>query len=139
MTYNPNSDPVMRAGLQAMGAAIRNEVGPGVGFALFVDWRDAHGTSYLANVVRPQVVAALGEWLDKTERREPTLATERGTGPTPLGAKCAELAKSMSEEDIGVVLFLFGEAEGPETAWCSTIPGGRALVEAWVASERKRS
>jgi hypothetical protein len=135
----PADDPITRSLLRAMGNALRDEVGPDVGFALFVDWHDGRPQSYLANCPRPQIVAALGEWLDRTARREPTLATVRGTGPTPLGLRCTELASSMSEEDIGVVLFLFGHEAEEETAWCSTMPNGRALVEAWVASERERS
>jgi hypothetical protein len=152
-----NTDPVALALLQAMGAAIVDEVGPAVGFALFVDWRDGHGQSYLSNVARGQIVAALSEWLEKTAAHRPDVrimstpeVLKRGelgvsisapTGPsTPLATKCAATAKKMLEEDIDVVLFLFGgEESGSETAWFSSMPTGRALVGAWIANEKRRS
>lgn len=128
----------MVTGLRLMGKLLEEDVGPGVAFALFVDWRDGRALSYLSNGNRSDIVAALGEWLGKTGRGEPTLAAERGAVPA-LEARCAELGKQMVEEDIDVVLFLFTSGEGGETAWFASLPNGREVVERWVATERGRS
>jgi len=132
------NDAVMRAGLQMMGQLIEAEIGPGVAFALFVDWRDQGAPSYLSNGDRADIVAALDEWLGRTERREPTLAVERGEVPA-LEAKCAKIVQSMVEEDVDVVLFLFTNGEDGETAWFSSLAGGRDVVRQWVGAERGRS
>lgn len=132
------SDDVTAAGLRVMGRLLEEDVGPGVAFALFVDWRDGRALSYLSNGNRSDVVAALGEWLGRTGRGEPTLAAERGEVPA-LEARCAALGRQMVEEDIDVVLFLFTSGDGGETAWFSSIARGRDVVEDWVKTERSRS
>jgi hypothetical protein len=130
-----DENAVTRDVLRAMGGLIEDEMGPGVAFALFVDWRDGKPCSYLSNGNRSHIVTALDECMDKARRREPTLATERGEIPA-LEAKCAELGKSMAEEDVDVVLFLFTNGEQGETAWFSSMANGRDFVERWVALER---
>jgi hypothetical protein len=130
-----SNDAMMRAVLRAMGKLIESEIGPGVAFALFVDWRDGRPLSYLSNGTRIDIVAALEEWLGRIGRRERTLAVERGETPA-IQNKCAELGKSMVEEDIDVVLFLFTNGEEGETAWFSSLANGPEVVASWVATER---
>lgn len=130
-------DPVGTALLRLIAEALTEEVGPDTFFAAFIDWRDDRPVSYLSNGERADIVAALAEWLGKTSRREPTLAEERGEVPA-LEARCARIGREVIE-DVDVVLFLFTNPPGGETAWFSSLPGGRALVERWVAAERGRS
>lgn len=126
------TDPVERAILRELGKKLEAEIGSGVAFAAFIDWRDSRPPSYLSNGDRRDVARALTEWIGKRSRGEPTLAVERGAIP-PLEAKCAEVGKSMHEEDIDVTLFLFTMGDGGEVAWFSTMPGGgRQLVEQFV-------
>jgi hypothetical protein len=144
MTYDPNADPVMRAGLQAMGACILQEVGPGVAFAVFIDWRDGRPPSYLSNAQRRSVTAALTEWLARTAPAPGAEPARRAGAPTPLQARAAALVQSMDEEDVGAAIFLFGGEPGAdgtagETAWAASVPDVRARVERWVAVERRRS
>jgi hypothetical protein len=127
-----SSDAMMRAVLRAMGKLIESEIGPGVAFALFVDWRDGRPLSYLSNGTRIDIVAALDEWLGRIGR---TPAVELDEAPA-LEVKCVELGSSMVEEDIDVVLFLFTNGEEGETAWFSSLANGPEVVASWVATER---
>ena len=147
VTYDPNADPVMRAGLAAIGAIIREELEPGTAFALFVDWRDGKPPSYLANAPRDAVARALAEWLDHVAGLPPV----RGGSPdparpgaVPLEVQCATIARALHEEEVDVALFLFGgqpSADGfqGDTAWSVTFPGARRVVEGFIATQRRKS
>ena len=138
-----HDDVVMRAGLQAMGAYLVEEVGPGVAFALFIDWCDGRQHSYLSNASRRSVAAALCEWLDNVAGSGPAGAGD-AKSPTPLQEKAVAVVRSMSEEDVGAALFLFGgepdqDGTAGETAYASSIPNARQHVERFVAVERSKS
>ena len=125
------TDVVEGALLRELGKQIEAEVGADVAFAAFIDWRDGKPPTYVSNGARRDVARALAERLGKQSRGEPTLAAERGAVP-PLEAKCAAVGRSMHEEDIDITLFLFTMGERGETAWFTTMPGGRKLVEQFV-------
>jgi hypothetical protein len=146
VTRDPNDDIVMRTGLQAMGAYLVEEVGPGVAFALFVDWRDGRRSSYLSNASRRSVAAALAEWLDRATAAPsvPPGGTAPVAPPTALQTKAVAIVHAMREEDVDATLFLFGGEPGQdktagETAYASSIPNVRQYVEQLVAAERGRS
>jgi hypothetical protein len=125
------NDPVAAAMLRELAREIERETGPGVIFAAFIDWRDGRPGSYLSNGNRGDVQRAFSEWLGKTGRGDTTLAEERGEVP-PLESMCADLGRSIHEEDVDVLLFLFTVGAEGQAAWFSTIPNGRSLVEQFV-------
>lgn len=140
MTIDPSD--VMHAGLRAMGACVVEDVGPGVAFAMFVDWKDGRPHSYLSNAARRSVAAALGEWLARAAPAGGG-AGSPAPAPTPLQNKAATIVLSMSDEDVGAALFLFGGEPGRdgsagETAYASSIPNVRQHVERFVMAERRR-
>jgi hypothetical protein len=144
VTHEIDADTVTYMGLQAMGRCIVDEVGPDVAFALFVDWRDGRPSSYLSNAPRRSVAAALAEWLDHAGGVTADAARRESPAPTPLQAKAVALVRSLDEEDVGALLFLFGGEPGEdgtmgETAWVSSVPDARARAQAFVAAERGRS
>jgi len=58
------NDPVGTMLLHALAANLEAEVGAGVGFAIFIDWRDGGLPSYASNMApRRVVVDALVDWL----------------------------------------------------------------------------
>ncbi len=136
---------LLAAGLQAMGDAILDEIGPGITFALFVDWRDGKPLSYMANAERSSIVKELATWLAETQDQPGRAAglDGRPIGDMPeLEAKCAAVGRSMVEEDIDVVLFLFrnGAAEdGGGVAWFTSMKNARQVVDDWTKTERNRS
>jgi hypothetical protein len=139
------NEEVMRAGLAAMGEALRAELESGTYFALFVDWCDGQPISYVSDVARPTVVEVLSDWLSRNAHADslnaaadlPTVGhTLPGVAPWALESKCATLGKSMVEEDVDVVLFLITEIE---VAWFSSMARGREFVEEWVREQKGRN
>ena len=129
---------MMAALLTMMGDAIvEGELGPGVSFALFVDWRDGKPMSYVSNVPRPRTTTIFSEWLARVGDL-PGASGGQLRGAPVLQAKCAELGQSMVGEGIDVVLFLVTCGDAGEVAWFSSLPDAHRVVSDWVQDEKRR-
>ena len=130
-------DPVGMMLLHALAGMLEGEVGTGVGFAIFIDWRDGGLPSYASNVApRRVVVDALVDWLSRFDAALAVGAGDVVDLNDKLQGKVARIAREFEEEDCGVVLFVFG---GERVHWASTMPRGRELVRAWIEREGQRS
>jgi len=131
------NDPVGTMLLHALAANLEAEVGAGVGFAIFIDWRDGGLPSYASNMApRRVVVDALVDWLARFDAALTVGAGDVVDLKSEMQGKVARIAREFEEEDCGVVLFVFG---GERVHWASTMPRGRELVRAWIEREGQRS
>lgn len=132
--------------LREIANIVKGAVGPGIGFALFLD-AGVGGMSYVSNVLRSDVVASLEEWLEKTNgalnakpaKRERE-SSESVDTRLVLERKCVEIG-----ETIGAVtqlaLFLFNFGEGGNIAYFANMPKEttRLGVSNWVRSVKQPS
>jgi hypothetical protein len=131
---------VTREQLSKLSDTLTDEVGPGIGFALFI--RTGEAWSYTSNCHRPDVVAGLTEWLKLTEKglvkapghKESSVQVDDRLA---LERKCVELGKRIGEE-LRMGLFLF-EMNGSSSAYTSNVPDFRERVAAWVKIQKDRN
>lgn len=128
---------IRREILKDIGDMIKNAVGPGICFVLFLE-SDGQ-IDYLSNGDRDDVTKALEEWLEKTSGRldvEKIPETSvRVDSRLTLESSCARIGRTLGQAaKLGLMLFSFGE--NGSAAYFTNMPGFRALVEKRVQQHR---
>lgn len=127
-------------GLREIANMVRDAIGPGLCFALFIG--DDGRYHYVSNAERGDVRTAMQEWL----AREAMKVNTRALGETSMAARnrlaledrCVDLVKTMSTSGDPIILFLFEFAGDRNIAWRATSRDTRGVIEAFVEQSNAR-
>lgn len=128
----------VRAFLRELSDSLTEQVGPDVGFALFIE--TAGGWSYTSNCSRADIIGGLTAWIRLTERGLVKELTRKETGQEvdarlALERRCAEIGKTLAAKfKMGIFLF-----EDKNSAYISNVEDIRERVQAWLRSQTPKN